>query len=63
MSSFAAYCTDTWEVSKTILNAGIRASHVRLNALFIDQTFFPFPFNAINQQNLYQREFRIDLYA
>ena len=52
MSSFAAYCTDTWEVSKkTILNAGIRASHVRLNALFIDQTFFPFPFNAINQQN------------
>jgi hemoglobin/transferrin/lactoferrin receptor protein len=34
-----------------IMNGGIRASHVRLNALFIDQTFFPFPFNSINQQN------------
>jgi hemoglobin/transferrin/lactoferrin receptor protein len=52
MSSFALYCTDTWELNrKTILNGGIRASHVRLNALFIDQTFFPFPFNSINQQN------------
>ncbi|MDB3905402.1 TonB-dependent receptor [Crocinitomicaceae bacterium] len=52
MSSFAMYCTDTWEFNrKMVLNAGIRASHVRLNALFIDQTFFPFPFNSINQQN------------
>ena len=52
MSSFALYCTDTWELNrKMIMNGGIRASHVRLNALFIDQTFFPFPFNSINQQN------------
>ena len=52
MSSFAIYCTDTWELNrKMIINGGIRASHVRLNALFIDQTFFPFPFNSINQQN------------
>lgn len=52
MSSFAFYCTDTWELNrKMIINGGIRASHVRLNALFIDQTFFPFPFNSINQEN------------
>ena len=52
MSSFAMYCTDTWELNrKMIVNGGLRASHVRLNALFIDQTFFPFPFNSINQQN------------
>ena len=52
MSSFAIYCTDTWELNrKMIINGGIRTSHVRLNALFIDQTFFPFPFNSINQQN------------
>ncbi len=52
MSSFAIYCTDTWELNKKmIVNSGVRASHVRLNALFIDQTFFPFPFNSINQQN------------
>jgi len=52
MSSFAIYCTDTWELNKNmIVNSGVRASHVRLNALFIDQTFFPFPFNSINQQN------------
>jgi len=52
MSSFAIYCTDTWELNKRmIINGGVRASYVRLNALFIDQTFFPFPFNSINQQN------------
>ena len=52
MSSFAVYFTDTWEINtQMILNGGIRASHVRLNALFVDQTFFPFPFNSINQQN------------
>ena len=52
MSSFAIYCTDTWELNREmIINGGIRASHVRLNALFIDQTFFPFPFNSINQKN------------
>lgn len=52
MSSFAIYYTDTWELNKNmIVNSGVRASHVRLNALFIDQTFFPFPFNSINQQN------------
>ena len=52
MSSFAVYFTDTWELNtQMILNGGIRASHVRLNALFVDQTFFPFPFNSINQQN------------
>ena len=37
MSSFAIYCTDTWELNKRmIINGGLRASHVRLNALFID---------------------------
>ena len=52
MYSFALYMTDTWEISeKTIANMGIRGSHVGLNANFIDQTFFPFPFNSISQRN------------
>jgi hemoglobin/transferrin/lactoferrin receptor protein len=52
MSSVAAYLTHTWEITdKLILNDGIRYSHVGLNANFTDKTFFPFPFNDINQKN------------
>ncbi len=53
MMSVAAYATHTWEISdKLILNDGLRASYVGLNANFIDQTFFPFPFDDIAQQHL-----------
>ena len=52
MSSAAAYLTHTWEITdKLILNDGIRFSHVGLNAKFNDKTFFPFPFNDINQRH------------
>jgi hemoglobin/transferrin/lactoferrin receptor protein len=53
MMSVAAYATHTWEISdKLILNDGLRVSYVGLNANFVDQTFFPFPFNDIAQQHL-----------
>lgn len=50
MSSVAVYLTHTWEITDNlILNDGIRFSYVGLNAKFKDKTFFPFPFNDINQ--------------
>jgi hemoglobin/transferrin/lactoferrin receptor protein len=53
MMSVAAYATHTWEISdKLILNDGLRASYVGLNANFVDKTFFPFPFDDIAQQHL-----------
>jgi hemoglobin/transferrin/lactoferrin receptor protein len=52
MRSAAIYATHTWEVSdKFILNDGLRFSYVGLNANFTDKTYFPFPFNSINQNN------------
>jgi hemoglobin/transferrin/lactoferrin receptor protein len=52
MYSVAGYVTHTWEITdKLILNDGIRFTHVGLNAIFKDKTFFPFPFNDINQSN------------
>lgn len=53
MMSAAAYATHTWEISeKLILNDGLRASYVRLNAAFVNKTFFPFPFADIAQQHM-----------
>lgn len=50
MQSFALFGTHTWEVNdKFIVNDGIRLNYVGLNAKFNDKTFFPFPFNDINQ--------------
>jgi hemoglobin/transferrin/lactoferrin receptor protein len=52
MYSVAGYVTHTWEITdKLILNDGLRFTHVGLNAKFKDKTFFPFPFNEINQSN------------
>ncbi|MEN9913452.1 MAG: hypothetical protein RL528_173 [Bacteroidota bacterium] len=52
MKSSAIYTTHTWEVSdKFIINDGLRFSYVGLNANFTDKTYFPFPFNRINQNN------------
>ena len=52
MRSAAIYATHTWEISdKFILNDGLRLSYVGLNANFTDTTYFPFPFNSINQNN------------
>jgi hemoglobin/transferrin/lactoferrin receptor protein len=52
MNAVAAYATHTWEITdKLILNDGLRFSNVGLSAKFNDKTFFPFPFNSINQNN------------
>ena len=52
MKSAAIYATHTWEVSdKFIINDGLRFSYVGMNANFTDKTYFPFPFNSINQNN------------
>jgi hemoglobin/transferrin/lactoferrin receptor protein len=53
MQGAALYASHTFEVSKKlIVNDGIRFSQVALNAQFLDQTFFPFPFNQIQQNHL-----------
>lgn len=53
MQGAAIYASHTYEVSdQLIINDGIRLSQVALNAQFNDQTFFPFPFNEIQQNQL-----------
>jgi hemoglobin/transferrin/lactoferrin receptor protein len=53
MQGAAIYASHTFEISeKLILNDGIRLSQVGLQAQFVDQTFFPFPFNQIQQNHL-----------
>lgn len=53
MQGAALYTSHTFEISeKLILNDGIRLSQVGLQAQFVDQTFFPFPFNQIQQNHL-----------
>ncbi|MDB5262297.1 MAG: hypothetical protein JWQ14_1578, partial [Adhaeribacter sp.] len=52
MSSVAAYVTHAYEVSpRIILHDGLRFSQVNLKARFRDKTFFPFPFDAVTQNN------------
>lgn len=52
MNGAALYASHTYEISdKLILNDGIRISQVNLSAKFNDQTFFPFPFNSIQQNH------------
>ncbi len=50
MMTFAGYLTDNWKVHKFVnINAGVRFTHVSLNADFIDTTFFKFPYTKIEQ--------------
>jgi hemoglobin/transferrin/lactoferrin receptor protein len=50
MTTFAGYLTDNWRVHKFVnVNAGVRFSHVSLNADFLDTTFFKFPYTKIEQ--------------
>lgn len=52
MQSYAAYVTHSYEINNQwILNDGIRFSLVNLEAKFNDKTFFPFPFDEVNQKN------------
>lgn len=53
MKSAAAYLTHKYEVNeKIVFNDGLRLSYVGLSARFRDKTFFPFPFNSIDQDHL-----------
>ena len=52
MFSSAIFIANSYEHSKKIIfHQGIRYSFTDLNAKFIDQTFFPFPYNSIKQNN------------
>ena len=49
--SYAAYSAALYKFSaKIIANAGIRFTHNRLYSKFNDKTFFPFPYNNIEQK-------------
>lgn len=53
MKSLAGYTTYTYEINeKMILNSGIRANNVQLRSKFTDKTFFPFPFDEVEQNNI-----------
>lgn len=48
--SYALYGIHTRKISKNfVLNDGLRLTHSSLSAKFNDKTFFPFPFNDVNQ--------------
>lgn len=50
MMTFAGYLTDNWKVHKFVnINAGVRFSHVKTSADFLDTTFFKFPYQKIEQ--------------
>jgi hemoglobin/transferrin/lactoferrin receptor protein len=52
MSGTAAYGTAIFKAnSKITFNAGLRYSLVNLSALFLDNSFFNFPFTDVNQSN------------
>lgn len=49
--SYAAYTTGLYKISRYFtVNGGLRFTHNRLDANFNDKTFFPFPFDNIEQQ-------------
>ncbi len=51
LQTAGVYVSDQLALSKQVtLNAGLRYSLSELKARFIDKTFFPFPFNDIQQQ-------------
>ena len=52
--SYALYLTHSHDISsKVTLNDGVRIGLSTLNAEFHNKTFFPFPFNVVNQKNSY----------
>jgi len=52
MNFLAVYLTHTRRLSDNLtLNDGVRAGSSRLQAQFSDKTFFPFPFDAVDQKN------------
>lgn len=52
MQTLAFYATHSWHInSKLVLNDGLRYSNIHLHSSFVDKTFFPFPFDEVNQQS------------
>jgi hemoglobin/transferrin/lactoferrin receptor protein len=52
MNTLAAFATHTLQLSdKLVLNDGLRAGGSWLHSTFVDKTFFPFPYDDINQNN------------
>ncbi len=50
--SLAVYASSIYKLSeKLVLNSGLRFTHSRLNSRFIDKSFFPFPYNELEQKN------------
>lgn len=50
--SAAAFLSHRYEISPRFsISEGIRLSHSNLHSTFNDQTFFPFPFNSVQQNN------------
>ncbi len=53
MNMLSAFGTHTLEVNdKLVLNDGVRLGYSHLRSVFVDQSFFPFPFGDITQDNL-----------
>jgi len=51
VTTAALYLSDQYHLSPRItLNGGLRLSYNSLKAIFVDTTFYPFPFDDINQQ-------------
>lgn len=52
MNSIAIYVTHNWKINdKLMLNDGVRVTNIGLSSTFIDKSFFPFPFDIVNQNN------------
>lgn len=52
MNSIAAYATHSMKINENlILNDGLRLTNVGLSSNFVDKSFFPFPFDDVNQNN------------
>ncbi len=53
MNSMAAFASHTLHINELwTLNDGARIGGSFLNSTFVDKTFFPFPFDNVNQNNL-----------
>ena len=50
-NSHALYLSEEKRIGKIDIYEGIRYTNAQLKSTFIDQTFFPFPFNRIDQHN------------
>jgi hemoglobin/transferrin/lactoferrin receptor protein len=52
MLNAAIYTTESWIINKKFrITDGLRLGYISLNSVFNDKTFFPFPFDEINQKN------------